>query len=119
MKKVFICSALRGDVAENIKKAKEYCLWAMLNYGVLPIAPHIYFTQFLNDNKSAERELGIDAGIVLLKTCSELWYFGDRVTRGMVKEINVAKSLGIKVKYIDRKELNMNNEWRKVHENSL
>ena len=76
----------------------------MLTYGVLPIAPHIYFTQFLDDDVPSERELGINAGIELLKDCDDLWYFGDRITPGMVKEINTAKTLGINVKYIDRKK---------------
>ncbi len=119
MKKVFICSALRGDLRENIARANEYCRWAMLTHGALPIAPHVYFTQFLDDSSQAERELGINAGLELLTGCSELWYFGDRVTQGMVREINMAKSLGLPVRRIDRNELNISNEWRNLYEISL
>ena len=119
MKKVFICSALRGDIHGNIEKANEYCRWAMLTHGALPIAPHAYFTRFLDDNSPAERELGITAGLELLTGCDELWYFGDRVTEGMAREINMANNLGLTVRHIGSKELNMNNEWRNPYEISL
>ena len=109
MKKVYICSALRGDIENNIKEAQEYCRWAMLECGVLPIAPHIYFTQFLDDNNEEERSLGMKAGLELLKDCQELWHFGDSVTQGMVEEINVAYHLKLKVRYVDSREMNMNN----------
>lgn len=62
MKKVFICSPLRGNIPENQAKAREYARSAVLE-GYLPIVPHIYFTQFLDENKENERQIGIDAGI--------------------------------------------------------
>lgn len=123
MKKVFICSALRGNLQVNITKAEEYCRWAIRTDGVLPIAPHLYFTRFLDDDSPAERELSICAGLELLKECDELWYFGDRITEGMVREINMSKSLGIAVRYISGSEinlnLNLNEEWRNPYELSL
>ncbi|MEG0834856.1 MAG: DUF4406 domain-containing protein [Christensenellaceae bacterium] len=105
MNKIFICSALRGDVEENIKKAKEYCRWAALECGAIPIAPHIYFTQFLDDNDDSQRQLGIDMGIDLLKDCSELLYFGDFVTQGMVSEITKAYELKIPVRHVPSSEI--------------
>lgn len=57
-------------------------------------------TQFLDDNNSQDREFGINAGLSLLSECDELWYFGDRVTRGMTNEICFALKHGIRVKYI-------------------
>lgn len=119
MKKVFICSALRGDIQKNIAKANEYCRWAMLTHGVLPIAPHVYFTQFLDDSSQAERELGITAGLELLRDCEELWCFGDRITEGMTREISMAKSLGIAVRYIDGRKINLNEKWRNPYEISF
>ena len=55
MKKIFICSALRGGLKTNITKAEEYCRWAMITHGVLPIAPHVYFTRFLDDDSRMKR----------------------------------------------------------------
>lgn len=119
MKKIFICSALRGDLKTNITMAEEYCRWAMITHGVLPIAPHVYFTRFLDDDSPDERELGIRAGLELLRDCNELWYFGDRITEGMVREINMARNLEITVRYISGGEMKRNTEWRNPHELSL
>ena len=88
MKKVFICSPLRGDIEGNIKKAKEYCREEALK-GNIPIAPHVYFTQFLDEMNDDERRLGIFMGIELLKQCDELRVCGDVISEGMRQEIEV------------------------------
>ena len=85
---------------ENIRKARIYCEYVVREYGMLPIAPHIYFTQFLNDEIAEEREFGLSAGLSLLSVCDELWYFGDQVTRGMADEICYALGHEIPVKYV-------------------
>ena len=100
MRKVYVCSALRGNQDKNIKLARIYCEYVVREFGHIPVAPHIYFTQFLDDNNSQDREFGINAGLSLLSECDELWYFGDRVTRGMTNEICFALKHGIRVKYI-------------------
>ena len=100
MRKVYVCSALRGNQEKNIKLARIYCEYVVRESGHIPVAPHIYFTQFLDDNNSQDREFGINAGLSLLSECDELWYFGDRVTRGMTNEICFAIKHGIRVKYI-------------------
>lgn len=99
MDKVFICSAFRGDVEENIQKAREYCRWAAMECGAVPIAPHLLFPQFLDDNDPEQRGLGIEMGLELLAGCRQLFYFGD-VTEGMAKEIARAHALGIPVEYV-------------------
>ena len=100
MKKIYVCSALRGNISQNIELARCYCEYVVKEFDCIPIAPHIYFTQFLDDNISAEREFGIRAGLFLLSECDELWYFGDSVSRGMTDEIAFAMRHGIPVKYI-------------------
>ncbi|MDR3587332.1 MAG: DUF4406 domain-containing protein [Desulfosporosinus sp.] len=95
---VYICSPLRGNVERNIAKAVGYCRFATTR-GVLPLAPHIIFTQFLDDEVSGERELGLQLGLEILKHCSELYVFGDRVSDGMSGEIKVANQLGIPIQY--------------------
>ena len=100
MRKIYICSALRGDVDENIRKARGFCEYVAREHKAIPIAPHIYFTQFLNDEIAEEREFGLRAGLSLLSECDELWYFGDRISRGMTDEICYAVSHGIPVRYV-------------------
>lgn len=102
MKKIFVCSPLCGDFEKNRKLAELYCRIVALK-GHLPIAPHVYFTRFLDDDIEEERRLGIKLGIQLLHECNELWVFidsPDKVTDGMQEEIDVAHDFGIPVKYI-------------------
>jgi len=100
MKKiVYISSPLRGKVEANIKRTRDYCLFATTQEAI-PFAPHIYFTQFLNDNNPAQRKLGMDMGLEFLKMfCDELWAFGPRTSQGMGVEIKAAEKIGVPVYY--------------------
>lgn len=89
MKKIFVCSPLRGDMEENIKRAKEYSK-EVVSAGHIPITPHIYFPQFLDDRKPEERELGMFMGRELLDICDEMWIYGEP-TKGMKLEIEKFK----------------------------
>ena len=111
MKKIYVCSRLRGDVETNIENAKRYCEYVVKGCGAIPIAPHIYFTQFLDDDIPEERAFGTLAGLQLLSECDELWYFGDSISKGMVTEIIAAKEQSIPVRYVSDKEIEiqMNN----------
>ena len=105
VKKIYVCSRLKGDTETNIKKANDYARFVAKDCGAIPIAPHIYFTQFLDDTVPAERTFGTMAGLILLSDCDELWYFGDSVSQGMVREIIAAKEQNIPVRYISDKEI--------------
>lgn len=97
MKKVYICSPCRGDYENNIQRAKEYSRAAAMR-GCIPITPHIFLTQFMDDTIPAERELALSMGRELVLMCSELWAFGlDHPSAGMAAEIEVAKAAGIPV----------------------
>ena len=98
MKKVYICSPCRGDYENNIQRAKEYSR-AAVEKGVIPVTPHIYLTQFMDDNVPEERELALKIGSELVLGCSELWAFGiDHPSAGMAEEIELAKAHGIPVR---------------------
>lgn len=99
MRKVFICSPYRGDVKANVERAERYCRYAVL-CGELPIAPHLYFTRFLDDAIESERRMGMFMGAELLKDCSELWAFGSS-TEGMKEEIELAQRIGVPVRFFD------------------
>ncbi len=98
--KVYICSPYRGDIEINIANARRYCRIAY-DSGKLPIAPHLYFPQFLDDDNEAERRVGISLGLEALRLCSEIWVCGGTVTQGMAYEITEAKRLGIRIRYIE------------------
>lgn len=63
MKMAFVSSPLRGDFDANIQKAIEHCKWVIRHRNAIPIAPHIYFTRFLNDDIKEEQETGLNAGL--------------------------------------------------------
>lgn len=70
MKKVYICSPCRGDYENNIQRAREFSRAAVMQ-GCIPITPHIYLTQFVDDTIPAERELGLTIGRELVLMCDE------------------------------------------------
>lgn len=106
MKKIYVCSPYRGDVETNIKNVKKYC-WLVSLDGI-PIAPHLYFTQFLDDDYAGDRRKGMEMGMELLKECDEIRVFTDEVTEGMIDEIKAAKELKIPIKFYnaDRERIN-------------
>jgi len=103
MKMIYVCSPYRGDVAANVRRARTICR-EVLRADMIPIAPHLYFTQFLNDDVKEEREVGCEAGLDMLELCDAVWVFrtaGLECTEGMQAEIRHAKKSGIPVKYIE------------------
>lgn len=85
---VYICSPFADDPEGNTKKARKYSRFAYVNK-MLPITPHLMFTQYLSED--TERADGLAMSIVLLGKCDEVWVFGGRVTAGMAGEIAKAK----------------------------
>ena len=93
---VYICSPFSGDVSGNIERAKKYSRYTV-DSKAIPIAPHLLFPQFMDDD--AERELALFMDMVLLGKCEELWVFGETVTEGMSAEIAKAKRKNMKIRY--------------------
>lgn len=95
---VYICSPYRGDTNHNIEMAQKYSRFAVDQH-CLPITPHIYFTQFMDDTIPEERETALFMNFVLMSKCAELWVFGDNISKGMQVEINRAKRKYMKIRY--------------------
>jgi hypothetical protein len=89
-KLIFVCSPYRDNIYQNTLKAVNYCKYVTMNNHI-PICPHIYFTQFLEDTNNIERKTGIEMGKQLLLLCDEVWLFGQRVSDGMKSELNFAR----------------------------
>ena len=97
---VYICSPYAGDVETNVQKARRYCRFAV-DKGYIPIAPHLLFTQFLNDDNPKERQLGIFFGNAVMSKCSEVWVFGEHISNGMEAEIKRAKWKNYRLRYFN------------------
>ena len=96
---VYICSPYtHGCINTNIEKARKYSRFAVDKH-YLPITPHIYFTQFMDDTISEERETAVFMNFVLMSKCVELWVFGDTISAGMKAEIERAERKHMKIRY--------------------
>ena len=95
---VYICSPLSGNIAANQRSARRYCRFAVEG-GYIPLAPHLYFPQFMDDSDGAERDLALFMDIVLLSKCDQLWVFGERISKGMSIEIEKAKRKGQPIRW--------------------
>lgn len=95
---VYICSPYSGDAERNIENAKKYSRFAV-DIHCLPITPHIYFTQFMDDCIPEERDTAMFMNRVLMSKCVELWVFGDNISAGMKAEIDRAKRKHMIIRY--------------------
>jgi len=66
---IFVISPFK-NVPDALQKVHKICREIILA-GDIPIAPHGYFTLFLNDNDEGERYLGMRAGRVLMAFCDK------------------------------------------------
>lgn len=118
MLRAYICSPYRArtgaEFDRNIDYAQEITRRALLA-GVAPITPHLYITQCLNDDKKEEREVGITAGMEILKGC-DFVIAGIKygISAGMSREIALADAAGIDVVNADKLALYL--RYRKIEE---
>ena len=103
----YICSPYRGDTERNVKYAQELTRRAVCTSHI-PITPHLYITQALDDRNPEERALGMEAGLHLLEPC-ECIMIGGRygISEGMRHEIERARRLGKTFLYADTMETNV------------
>ncbi len=99
----YICSPYKAtmctSVKEHIEHAQKACR-VTYELGYIPIAPHLYFPQFMNDNNLVEREKCLTMGIELMKKSKVVFVFlypGEAPSEGMKREIDTAIDLDIQV----------------------
>lgn len=111
---VYICSRYSGDVVHNVAETQKFCSFAVKK-NTIPVAPHLLYPQFLDDNDPKERELSLFFGKVLLTKCSEMWVFTDgELSTGMRLERTYAQHRGIKIRYFTTscREAPLSGAWR-------
>ena len=114
MKLVYICSPYRGDKEKNTERVRQYCRMADI-YSCLPIAPHLFFTTYLNDDSFMDRTSGMLMGLELLKYCSEVWIFCNELSEGMIQEIKKARELNIPLKFYNTEMEEINHDNYLIH----
>lgn len=96
---IYICSPYSGDVSRNVKNARRYSRFA-LEQNTIPLAPHLLYPQFMNDNDLAERHVACHKiNYVLIGKCEELWVFGREISKSMAYEISIAQKRRQKIRY--------------------
>lgn len=95
---VYVCSPLSGDIDKNQQKACEYCKF-VVEKGHIPMAVHLMFPRFMNDNNNIDRTKAITVGLDILARCDELWCFGEEISKGMLVELMFASNHMIKIRH--------------------
>lgn len=88
---MYVCSPYRGDVIKNVEFAQECCKKIIKNNNI-PIAPHLYFPQFMNDDVPSEREFAFELNKLLIDICDVVCVFGSEISEGMQIELDYAES---------------------------
>jgi hypothetical protein len=104
-KLIFVSSPLKAyekyTIEDNIEKAKGYCRDLLLKHQNC-LAPHLFYTQILDDTNPYERKLGMKFALELLERCDEMYSYilDGYISSGMHKELTLAEKLKIPVNKI-------------------
>ena len=93
----FLASPLAGDTQSNIALAQTLSA-ELCAKNVMPIAPHLLCTQFLDDTKPSERQLGLKIAMRLLPHCQVLLVYTPLgIAKGMQSELTAAMTLRLPI----------------------
>lgn len=98
-KRVYVCHPFSDGPAANVGRVHRISR-GLIAEGVLPIAPHLYLPQLVDE--ATQRERALDLCLELLATCDEVRVFGGRITPGMERELRYAARHGIPVRFEGR-----------------
>ena len=88
-------SPFSAPTIDELVRNIQYAMLAVrdsLSCGEAPYASHLFYTQMLDDNDSAERQLGMDAGLTICQHADQTAVYVDLgVSHGMEYGINTAK----------------------------
>jgi len=94
---VYVCHPYAGNPTENIAAVRQICR-ELADDGLLPIGPHIYLPQFVDEG--TEREVALSMCTQLVERCDELRVYGTQVAAGMFREIDHAARVGVPVRWM-------------------
>ena len=124
-KLIYICSPFRSqsqdpheadrELFENLFRARNACE-LVKDLGAIPVCPHLYFPQFLDDELPEERELGMQLALAALRRCHEVFVFSEHITPGMVREIAEAAKRDIPVKMLCEEDGTLEDVRVEVHD---
>jgi len=95
---IYISHPYRDCPDRNVDRVRLIAK-GMANTHCIPVAPHLYLPQLLEE--ASERDLAMRLCLGLVALCDELHAYGEP-TEGMRLEIAEAERLGIPVVYVER-----------------
>ena len=99
MKLVYICHPYANDPKCNKKKVLEICKHVLeTSPDCIPIAPQIYFPQFMSEQDDRKRAMSFC--LELVERCDEFWIYGNP-TEGMKQEIELRSTNGGYLRFIE------------------
>lgn len=106
MKLVYICSRYKPDENHSVEFHRAVAATACRiiidhNANAIPVAPHLYFPQFMDDENQVERKAALTYGNHILKQCHvmKVIVVDNIISDGMKAEIELAEGR-IPVDYI-------------------
>jgi hypothetical protein len=94
---VYLAHPISGNIEENLRDIIRIVRYINLNFQhVSPQVPYYADILALNDNDPEERARGIENDTAMIETgvYDELWLTGDRISLGMIMEVQLFKLLG-------------------------
>ncbi len=96
--RVYVCHPYSNNREINVAQVTFICR-ALVANNVLPIAPHLYIPQFVDEE--TDREKALELCCDLLGICDEVRVYGGTITEGMQREIEHAMQRGIRVRFVE------------------
>jgi hypothetical protein len=95
--RVYICHPYSNDPAGNVARVADICK-ALVARGLLPIAPQVYLSAFVDD--ATERETAMGLCIELMRWCDEVRVYGPTLSAGMLEELRFAMAQGMRIVHV-------------------
>ena len=88
------------EADEEHRELRMFVRKTVVDEGHIPITPHLFFKDFMDDHDPEERKKAMEMSKQLLERCDEVWVFDENGTsEGMKGEIELASQLGKQVRY--------------------
>lgn len=113
MELIYICSRYKPDKEHSVEFNEAVALTACralidISTDYMPIAPHLYFTRFMDDDNQIERTAALSYGKFVLKRCNRMKVIvvDGIISEGMQAEIDMADgNIPIDYFYATKKEM--------------
>lgn len=97
---VYICAPFGGEVEQNTKRAIRLAEVAY-HEGNMPVIPHVQYP-FMDDCNPVDRRNALSFDLILMGKCQEVWVLASTITKGMKKELRVAKKHRQTIRWFDK-----------------